>query len=281
MKLIEISNVFLNIKEKLILNDVSLKVDEGDIIALIGENGSGKSTLLDIILGDLKPTSKNSIVFLDSNKRIGVAYDSMMFFPMLKVKELFHYFSVIYKLKFKEVKNKFFKELGLDGIENSFMKDLSQGERKKIGLILAIIHNPNLLILDEPFANLDPTIKNKILKVLKIEGRTILFTTHDWSLASQITTKIAFIYKGQIINAIKSSKEILDSLPSLKMIIVEAKLKEILDLKLLKYYEHNDLLNIFYDEKSNLLDIVNKNTTRFSIQDSNLENAYLYLIKKL
>jgi len=283
MREINISNIAYTVKKKTILNDINLCVNRGDSFALIGENGSGKSTLIDIILGDLKP-NKGQVEFIDNSirsfEKVGVVYDSMPLFPMLKVSELIKYFSVIHKLNYSIIKEQYFEKYGMIKLENTYIKKLSQGEKKKIGLLLSIIHNPNLLILDEPFANLDPTVIDIVWKTLKTKKRTIFFTTHDWNIVENIATKVAFIYEGRIINCPSHPTEIIKSLPAMNKIIVNDELKTIKELKKYKSYNHDGSIHFFYDENSELLNIINEYTNRYSVQNVDLKDAYLYQSKK-
>jgi ABC-type multidrug transport system ATPase subunit len=283
MKEISISNITYSIKDKIILDDINLYIDRGDSFALIGENGSGKSTLIDMLLRDLKPDIGH-VNFIDNSvgsfEKVGVVYDSMPLFPMLKVSEIIKYFSVIHKLNYSVIKEQYFEKYGMTKIANTYVKKLSQGEKKKIGLLLSIIHNPSLLILDEPFANLDPTVIDIVWKTLKTKERTIFFTTHDWNIVENIASKVAFIYEGKIINTPSHPSEIISSLPAINKIIVDDELNTIKELKKYEQYKHDGSIHFFYEENSELLNIIKSHTNRYSIQNVDLKDAYLYQSKK-
>ena len=283
MKEISISNITYSIKDKIILDDINLYIDRGDSFALIGGNGSGKSTLIDMLLRDLKPDIGH-VNFIDNSvgsfEKVGVVYDSMPLFPMLKVSEIIKYFSVIHKLNYSVIKEKYFEKYGMTKIANTYVKKLSQGEKKKIGLLLSIIHNPSLLILDEPFANLDPTVIDIVWKTLKTKERTIFFTTHDWNIVENIASKVAFIYEGKIINTPSHPSEIISSLPAINKIIVDDELNTIKELKKYGQYKHDGSIHFFYEENSELLNIIKSHTNRYSIQNVDLKDAYLYQSKK-
>lgn len=282
MKDIQVSNISYKVNSKVILNNINLTVDTGESFALLGENGSGKSTLIDIMLDDIKPTSGSVRLFSTKNKfdRVGVLYDHLPLFMMLKVSESINYFASIYNLSYKTIREKYFDVFEIYKIQNQLIKELSQGEKKRVGILLAVMHNPRLLVLDEPFANLDPTIINRIWKVIANGYRTIFFTTHDWKEAEKQADKIGFIYNGEIIHEPQSPEEILSTLPAHKKINLEYFDGIIEKLKDYHYYIHDELITIFFDEKSNLLKTISDFTNNFSVKDVGLEDAYLFHINK-
>lgn len=285
-EMITVSNISYKVKAKTIIDNVSFAVNNGDSFALLGENGAGKSTLIDIILDDLKPNNGKVTFFGNKNSnfdKVGIVYDHLPLFPLLKVAEIIKYFTVIHKLNYTTVKEQYFETFDIEKIKNSYIKELSQGEKKKIGLLLSIIHEPNLLILDEPFANLDPTIIDRIWRSLKQGNRTIFFTTHDWKDVEKIATKIGFIFEGRLMKEPKSPKEILATLPANKKIIIsnESEIVKTLKTENNKFYKHDEELHIFFDKETNLLGTVSSHTTNFSIQDVGLKDAYLYYTNNL
>lgn len=147
--LITLQNVSYFRNEKKILDKISFTIGRGEKIALLGSNGAGKSTLIDIMTQDINPTDGN--IFFDRTSvfpknRTGVLYGCLPLFPYLRVFEQIRYFTAIYRLDYKEVEKEYYKRLGIDKIENSFIYQLSQGERQKLGLLISIINNPELLI---------------------------------------------------------------------------------------------------------------------------------------
>ncbi len=280
---ITISNVTYRVKDKVILNNISLTVENGDSFALLGENGSGKSTLIDVMLGDLILNEGNVSIPKNSKNHfnnVGVLYTDMPLFDMLKVNEIIKYYATIRKLDYNNIKKRYFGIFKIEKIYSSFIKELSQGEKKRIGLLLTIMHEPDLLILDEPFTNLDPTIINRIWKTIKQEKRTVFFTTHNWKEAESLSNKICFIFNGKIINNPIQPREVIESLPATKKIIVKTDPEIIRNISNYQFYKHDDDLNIFFDQKTDLFNIIRKYTYNFSVQDVDLKDAYLYYIKK-
>ena len=278
-EVIKISDILYKVKTKIIIDSISFFVNDSDSFALLGENGSGKSTLIDLILNNLR-SDNGDVVFFGKQKNnfnnIGIVYDHLPLFPLLKVNEIIRYFTTIHKLDYKEIKILYFEIFEIEKIANSFIKELSQGERKRVGLLLSIIHNPNLLILDEPFANLDPTIIDRIWKILRQDNRTIFFTTHNWKDVEKLATKIGFIHEGKLIQKPQSPKKIIKDLPAGKKVTVNKNTKLNDKFIHLNYYKHNDELHIFLDKEKDILDMINKTTNNFSVQDIGLKDAYLY-----
>lgn len=281
-KAISIENISYKVKNKNILSNINLIVEARDSFALIGKNGAGKTTLFEIILKDIKPT-RGKIIFsrdIDDNfKNTGIVYDHMPLFPLLKVKEIINYFSSLYGIKSSNIPLEYFEVFGLNKILNSFIKSLSQGERKKVGLFLSIIHNPSLLVLDEPFSNIDPTVIDGIWQVLQENNRTILFTTHNWKEVEEVATKIAFISKGEIVMQPTSAKEIIKSLPHTKKIVTDFDEELVKKIKDFDFYENENLLHIFNGGDSSLIEIISNHTSNFSFKYCGIKDAYLFEIK--
>ena len=282
-EVIKISDISFKRLNKIILNNINFSIYENETVAIIGTNGSGKTTLIDIILDDIKPSTGK--VYINDSKvknysNIGIAYDSLPLFPLLKVSEVIDYFCAILKLNYDTVKHEFFNSFDIDIISNSFIKDLSQGEKKKIGLLLAVMNNPKILILDEPFSNLDPTIIDVVWKVLTKNKITILFTTHNWKEVEAIASKVMFLHNGILITTPKKPKEILKELPK-KKITISFNNDFLHKIAEYEYYVHDDLINVLYNENDiNVIKTISEHTNNFSIQDVDIKDAYLFKIKK-
>ncbi|AGA67273.1 ABC transporter-like protein [Brachyspira pilosicoli P43/6/78] len=206
--LISAKNIEKKFNKNIILKDVSLDINKGEVIALVGPNGSGKTTLINILLGILKADKGELKINIENYKKhIGLQLQSTPFFEGYNVKDNILMFSALYDIKMSDEK--------IESILNKYNLNpktpaikLSGGEQKKLAIMIATMQNPDLLIFDEPTASLDPreryNIKNMILELAK-NNKTILFTSHDLEEVEDIASKIVFLYKGEILE--KGSKE--------------------------------------------------------------------------
>ncbi|MEI0612540.1 ABC transporter ATP-binding protein [Brachyspira pilosicoli] len=206
--LISAKNIEKKFNKNIILKDVSLDINKGEVIALVGPNGSGKTTLINILLGILKADKGElKINIEDYKKHIGLQLQSTPFFEGYNVKDNILMFSALYDINMSDEE--------IESILNKYNLNpktpaikLSGGEQKKLAIMIATMQNPDLLIFDEPTASLDPreryNIKNMILELAK-NNKTILFTSHDLEEVEDIASKIVFLYKGEILE--KGSKE--------------------------------------------------------------------------
>ena len=187
---------------------VNIKLEKGDIYGFIGPNGAGKSTTIRTIMGLINKTS-GEIYFdgkkLDSDdpktiERIGYLPSEINLYDDMTIKEIFNYHASFYKKDVTKRRKELVKLLKID--ESKKIEDLSLGNLKKVGIVLALMHEPELLILDEPTSGLDPlmqSIFHDILLKEKEKGTTILYSSHVLSEVSNLCEKIGFIKDGIII----------------------------------------------------------------------------------
>ncbi len=195
-------------KEFYALKDVSLRVKEGEIFALVGPNGSGKTTLINIILGILLP-HKGEIKIFGREKnflgKINYASGEERFNGVLTVSDILNFYGRVYGLPASKRKNRInelAKFFGLVKLVNRRFDGLSTGERTKLAFAKALLNNPKILLLDEPTLGLDPDISRKIRKEIKHLNKkyktTIFLTSHYMAEVEQLADKIAFIKEGKI-----------------------------------------------------------------------------------
>lgn len=192
------------------LVDFSLCVNEGQIFGLLGPNGAGKTTLISMLCGLIKPTSgsfsiHNLTYAKNSNeikKIIGVVPQEYALYPTLTARENLMYFGSMYGLKGDNIKEKVIESLdflGLLKFADKRIETFSGGMKRRVNLIAGILHNPQLLFLDEPTVGVDVQSKNAIidyLKKLNKNGTTIIYTSHHLSEAEDFCTDIAIIDRG-------------------------------------------------------------------------------------
>ena len=212
MSFIEIRNLCKSYGDKLALSDLSLEIPEASIFGLLGPNGAGKSTFIRILNQIIAADSGEIFIHgetLNSShyKEIGYLPEERGLYPKMKVAEQMIYLSQLKGLKRSVAKERvgyYLKKLGLLDRANSNLEDLSKGMQQKIQFITTIVHEPKLVILDEPFSGFDPInadiIKDEIIE-LKQKGTTIIFSSHRMESVEELCEYVALIH---------NSKKILD-----------------------------------------------------------------------
>jgi ABC-2 type transport system ATP-binding protein len=195
--------------DKTALDDVSLTVPRGGVFGLIGGNGAGKTTLIKHILGMLKAQHGSVRVFgLDPVQnpvgtlgRIGYLSEDRDLPDWMRVSELIRYTQAFYP----NWDEKFAEELRetFDLNPRTTVKNLSRGQRARAGLLVALAHRPDLLVLDEPSSGLDPVVRRDILgaiiRTIADEGRTVLFSSHLLDEVERVADRVAIIHQGRIL----------------------------------------------------------------------------------
>lgn len=195
------------------VKDLNMSVKKGEILGLLGPNGAGKTTLISMMCGLLKPTSGdvliNGLNFKKQRneilKKIGVVPQEYALYPTLTAKENLTYFGSLYNLNGKDLKQRVesgLEEVGLLEFKDKAISNYSGGMKRRINLLTGILHNPEILFLDEPTVGVDIQSKEVIMNILKNlnkRGSTIVYTSHHLSEAQNFCTQISIIDKGQIL----------------------------------------------------------------------------------
>jgi len=216
MKVLEIRNVWFYYEDEPVLKDISLEVEEGELIAILGPNGAGKTTLLKIILGILKPQQGEIKIFRkkieelgDERRKIGYVPQNLVPNRKMPIKVSSVVLMGLYRgiLKFPgEEDRKALKE-ALEIVEMDHMADrqfnqLSGGQRQRVLIARALVSKPKLLILDEPETGLDPSFHegffNLLARIRKVFSTTVLIVTHDVTAVSAVVDKIACVNRELI-----------------------------------------------------------------------------------
>lgn len=190
------------------VEDLSLELMDGEIFGFIGPNGAGKSTTIKCIMNFINKTSGNiyinDILVEDKNfeykNLIGYLPSEIHLYDDYTVLEMFKYSSLFYSNKALKRALELSKRLELE--TNKKIEDLSLGNLKKVGIVLALMHEPKLLILDEPTSGLDPIIQEEFFNILKEEkkkGTTIFFSSHVLSEIKKVCDRVGIIKEGHLI----------------------------------------------------------------------------------
>jgi ABC-2 type transport system ATP-binding protein len=211
--IIETINLKKVFRLKKAVDNISFSIKRGSIFGFIGPNGAGKSTTLNILTGIAEPTSGSIKLFgehfksssIGLKKKMGVMPELPALFSYLKVKEQIYFSGRIYGLDRSTLDyrmNELLMQFNLTKDQNKFVYELSAGMKKKLSFICSIIHDPDLIFLDEPFENIDPislTIVQDLIRQLASNGRTVFVTSHNLLLIEKLCTDIAIINEGKIL----------------------------------------------------------------------------------
>ncbi len=199
-------NLTKSFDAKIVLNDLSFDLEKGEIFGLLGPNGAGKTTMIRIILDIIRADHGEIKIFGEEfdeslKERIGYLPEERGLYQKITVLECLRYFAELKNVKKSEDKIDFWLDkVGLRDYKKKKIEGLSKGMQQKIQLVAAFIHNPELLILDEPFSGLDPIntkLAKDILLDLKREGKTIILSTHQMDQVERTCDRILMINRGK------------------------------------------------------------------------------------
>ena len=309
--MIEVKNITKKYGSFTAVNNISFKIEEGEIIGLLGPNGAGKSTTMNMITGYIEPTEGEiKIEGYDISKKpkkakaqIGYMPEGVPLYSDLTVKEFVTYMAELKKVDRKTRKEKVEKiieQTGLKDVEKKLTRNLSRGYKQRVSMAGALVGEPKILILDEPTVGLDPKQITEIRSLIKELGKThtIILSSHILSEVSQICNKVIIINKGKIV-AIDTPENLEKKVASNnttyvtvedtenKMETIKETIPEIKEIKLIKENEDGtkqyalesdkdvDLRKIVFNE------FAKENITIFEMKkaDTTLEDAFMKLIE--
>ncbi len=287
--------------EKIALKSINLEIKKGSFFGLLGPNGAGKSTIINILAGLVNKTSgdvKIADIDIDKNPqgakfKIGIVPQELVLDPFFNVYETLEFYAGYYGIKKSERRtDEIISALGLKDKAKASPRSLSGGMRRRLLVAKALVHNPEILVLDEPTAGVDVELRNQLwnyVKKLNQAGTTILLTTHYLEEAEELCDEIAVINHGQVIA--HDRKENLMKLLSSKELIIscvdEASIdfSEILPGLVYKQLA-KDKISITYDpqkiEVEKILQIISNKKIRIrdiSTVQPDLEEIFKHLIK--
>ena len=212
--MIEIKNVSKSYDGKVkALNDISFKIDNGEIFAFIGHNGAGKTTMIKSLVGILDFDSGDILINgksikkepIECKREMAYVPDNPDLYENMTGLDFINFICDMYDISLEVRKaniEKYSKMFEMDGKLGSDISSFSHGMKQKVALIAALSHNPDVLIMDEPFVGLDPKavfdMKEVMHKMAK-EGKTIFFSTHILDVAEKLCDRVAIIKKGEIV----------------------------------------------------------------------------------
>ena len=300
----KLSRQFGNFKA---VDNINLEVKQGEIYGLLGPNGAGKSTTINMICGLLTPTNGEILILNEKitknskevKKKIGIVPQDIAIYEDLTAYENVMFFGSIYGLKGKDLKEKAMRALefvGLADRKKDFPSKFSGGMKRRLNIACALVHEPKLVIMDEPTVGIDPQSRNHILesiKKLNKNGTTIVYTSHYMEEVEAICSKIAIIDKGRVI-AEGTKEELKENFSQFNKLILKLSKLENIDIEELRKINgvnniklNKDILEVSSDINADNLDkilisLLNKKISIKSIEKTSvdLETVFLNLTGK-
>ncbi|WP_062052554.1 ABC transporter ATP-binding protein [Bacillus sp. JCM 19034] len=214
--------------QKAVLNNISLSIGEGEIFGILGPSGAGKSTLQKLIIGVLNGYKGDvSVLHTKMNKRnqtfyqrLGVAFETPNFYERFTALENLQFFQSFYERKTERLED-MLAFVGLEGMGQKRLGDFSKGMKMRLNICRAFLHDPELVLLDEPTAGLDPVNVNKVMNYIQSQkslGKTIMINTHNMQIAEKWCDRVAFIVDGEI-KLVDSPQKLLEQVDEKKVCV--------------------------------------------------------------
>lgn len=299
--ILKANNITKKYGDSYALNSINLSIESGELYGLIGENGAGKTTLMNIISGLVYPTSGSISLFgsdgdellSKARKSMGVLIEMPALYPNMNAMDNLIFYSRIFGIKSE--KSAITNTLNMVSLHDTGKKNVGEfslGMKQRLGLAVALLSNPKLLILDEPINGLDPSgiidIRNILGRLVKEQGVTILISSHILSELQVLATKIGFVHKGKLVKEIKT-EELLKSAEESICIKTDSPentlqiLQEYLQLAQIKLNENSGEIEILKRdiEVQEIMEILIRNQIHLkgvSLSTPNLEHYYMKLI---
>ncbi len=308
MNVIEVKNISKKFDDKIVLDNISLNIEEGDIFGLIGPNGAGKSTLINIMTGLLDANNGSiSIGGFDIKKDpikakefLGLVPQELALMESISAYDNLEFFGSLYGLKGKYLKGKIkyaFDITGLNEKRKEKVKKFSGGMKRRLNLAAAIMHEPRILILDEPTVGIDPQSRNHIFEFIKQVNRdkntTVLYTSHYMEEVEYLCNNIFIIDEGKEI-AYGSKKTVKSMISNNNKVNIKASninkdlINNIKELKGVisceSYHEEINLIvegdNFKLESVLKVLENSKSSIKSINVDEPNLEEVFLSLTGK-
>ena len=208
--MLEISDLYQRFGDRIAVDKLSLAVNGGEIVGLVGRNGAGKTTTMRAVMGILEPLGgtikwAGHQVGLPDRLRFGYMPEERGLYPQMRVLDQVAYFARLHGLELRAATTqaqKWITSLGLEGRELDRVVALSHGNQQRVQLAVALVYQPDLLVLDEPFAGLDPSAVDSLSDVLRAEtarGTAVLFSSHQLDLVERLCDRVVILDQGRVL----------------------------------------------------------------------------------
>lgn len=266
------------------IDGISLEVKKGEFFGFIGPNGAGKSTLIRTLLGLISSTSgKGTVLGLDISKnrteilsRVGYLPSEVYFYPSMKVKDIIKLSNDLRKTDCSDEADILCKRLELD--VNKKVSELSLGNRKKLGIVCALQHKPDLYVLDEPTSGLDPLMQKELYAILKErrdEGATVFLSSHVLSEIGKYCDRAAVIKEGRLVAC--DEVENLTAKGAKRVLLKGVKSKAVPNGAFSVKEDGDDISFLYLGEASDLLAaIAATSPSDFTVTDPDIDEAFMH-----
>ena len=208
---IEAKNLSKNYGKQSAVQDLNFRLEQGQIVGFLGPNGAGKSTTLKMLLGLISPSEGSVLIdgkdpqdqAIELKKQIGYLAENNPLYPEMYVREFLAFIGNIHQLQHLDKRiQEVIEWVGLQTEAHKKIQELSKGYQQRVGIALAIIHDPKILILDEPTSGLDPNQRDEIRDLIKSlqKDRIILFSSHILSEVEAICDRVMLIHQGKLVS---------------------------------------------------------------------------------
>ncbi len=208
---IEAQNLSKTYGKQTAVQDLNFRLEEGQIVGFLGPNGAGKSTTLKMLLGLIQPSSGSVQIdgkdpqdqAIELKKQIGYLAENNPLYPEMYVREFLEFIANIHQVENPAVRiQEVIEWVGLQKEAHKKIQELSKGYQQRVGIALAILHDPKILILDEPTSGLDPNQRDEIRDLIKSlqKNRIILFSSHLLSEVEAICDRVLLIHQGKLVS---------------------------------------------------------------------------------
>lgn len=287
---IEIKNLTKNYGRQRGIENINLEIPKGIVYGFIGPNGAGKSTTIKCIINMIRKNSGEIIINgkkvenknYEVKQEIGYLPSEIHLYEDLTVKKLLKYSASFYKKDCTQKTEKLVKRLEID--INKKIEELSLGNLKKVGITLALMHDPQFIIMDEATSGLDPLMQEEFYKILegeKSEGKTIFFSSHILNEVKRICDKVAIIKEGKIVKI-----EDIESLEDTNIIKVKIEAEEIeklekeLEIEQVITKQENKIEFLYSKEINSLIEKISKyKISKLLIQEIDMEEIFMHYYK--
>ena len=291
---VEVSKIAKSYGDKKAVDNVSFDIKPGEILGMVGPNGAGKTTTIRMMMDIIKPDSGDIRILgqslsEDTKKHIGYLPEERGLYKKITVTECLSYLATLKGMETKQSEeraNELLKRVNMFQHKDKKIEGLSRGMSQIIQLVSTILHDPDLIVLDEPFSGLDPVntqVLREYIMDLRNQGRSIILSSHMMNQVEEVCDRVLMINKGQVV--LYGTLDEIRSNYSNNSVIVEGKripdnIPGVVEIK-----DHNKHVELFLDEKTSSQDVLNTlvskgvKVSRFELSTPSLNEIFIRVVK--